>query len=410
MSKYKILFQISGSIAAYKSAYLISKLVQNNFEVQTVITQSALQFIGKATLEGLTGKPVLLDTFEESNMMSHIELMKWADLIILAPASANTINKMANGIADNLVTSLFLAHKWDKPYLIAPAMNTAMFKHPATQKSLQTLIDWGVIVLPTDAGYLACGDYGEGKLLDPDKIYDFILKTINKSLDDKSYKGNVLITAGATREFIDGVRFISNISTGKTASAIADYFIQQNYNVTFLHGINSLLPSNNCIKIEFGNFESLLKQITDLLTTEHFDFIIHLAAVSDYTIDTISTAQNRRVDLQKEKLPSDLPNLSIQLRPTPKIVDRIKSLSKNKNITLVAFKFSAERESDNAIKQVKDLIHHSGADYIVLNNLNDRTKNTQVNFKVYNKEKLIDRVETADELAKLLDKLLNQPK
>lgn len=153
MSKYKILFQISGSIAAYKSAYLISKLVQNNFEVQTVVTQSALQFIGKATLEGLTGKPVLMDTFEESNMMSHIELMKWADLIILAPASANTINKMANGIADNLVTSLFLAHKWDKPYLIAPAMNSAMFKHPATQKSLQTLIDWGIIVLPTDAGY-----------------------------------------------------------------------------------------------------------------------------------------------------------------------------------------------------------------------------------------------------------------
>lgn len=407
MSKYKILFQISGSVAAYKSAYLISKLVQNNFEVQTVVTQSALQFIGKATLEGLTGKPVLLDTFEENHMMSHIDLMKWADLIILAPASANTINKMASGIADNLVTSLFLAHKWNKPYLIAPAMNTAMFKHPATQKSLKTLADWGIIVLPSDAGYLACGDYGEGKLLDPDKIYDFILKSLNNHLYNKSYKGNVLITAGATREFIDEVRFISNISTGKTASAIADYFIQQNYNVTFLHGINSSLPLNNCTKIEFGNFESLLKQITDLLTTQHFDIIIHLAAVSDYTIDTITTTQEKSFELSNKKLPSDLPNLNIQLKPTPKIVDQLKSLSKNKDVTLVAFKFSAEKELDNSIKQVNNLINHSGADFIVLNNLNDRTKNTQINFKVFNKERFIDGVETADELAKLLDKLIN---
>ena len=114
MLKSKILFKITGSIAAYKSAYLISKLVQNGFDMQTIVTSSALQFIGKATLEGLTGKPVLDDQYEDGKMMSHINLMKWADLIILWPASANTINKMANGIADNLVTSLFLAHSWDK--------------------------------------------------------------------------------------------------------------------------------------------------------------------------------------------------------------------------------------------------------------------------------------------------------
>lgn len=124
-------------MAAYKSAYLVSKLVQNGFEVQVVMTEASLKFIGKATLEGLTGKPVLIDHFEDGKMMNHISLVKWADLTILCPASANTINKMANGIADNLVTSLFLANTWDKPYLVVPAMNTLMFNHPATQESLE---------------------------------------------------------------------------------------------------------------------------------------------------------------------------------------------------------------------------------------------------------------------------------
>src|SRR3989339_19375 len=126
MSNYKILIKLTGSIAAYKTAYLISKLVQSGHEVQTVATEAALRFVGKATLEGLSGRPVYTDTFAERKMMGHINLAKWADITLLAPASANTINKMANGIADNLVTSLFLAHDWSKPYLVVPAMNTAM--------------------------------------------------------------------------------------------------------------------------------------------------------------------------------------------------------------------------------------------------------------------------------------------
>src|SRR4030043_2048298 len=132
MSKYKILLKITGSIAAYKSAYLISKLVQNNCEVKVAAIDSALKFIGKATLEGLTSYPVYTDSFEEGQMMSHINLVKWADLTLIAPATANTINKIAAGISDNLVSSLFLAHARKKPYLIAPAMNTAMYEHPAT--------------------------------------------------------------------------------------------------------------------------------------------------------------------------------------------------------------------------------------------------------------------------------------
>ena len=165
MSRSKILYQISGSIAAYKSAGIISKLVQSGYDVQTVATPSALNFLGEATLEGLTGKPVLSDMFAPGQLMDHINLVKWADVVVLAPATANTLNRLAQGLADDLIGALFLAHDWKKPYLIAPAMNTNMYQHPATQNSIKTLQAWGVNMLATSEGYLACGDEGQGKML-----------------------------------------------------------------------------------------------------------------------------------------------------------------------------------------------------------------------------------------------------
>lgn len=408
MLKSKILFKISASIAAYKSAYLISKLMQNGFEVQTVMTNSALQFIGKATLEGLTGKPVLIDHFEDGKMMNHINLMKWADLIIFCPASANTINKMANGIADNLVTSLFLAHSWDKPYLIAPAMNTAMYKHPATQESLTRLKKWGVDILPTDSGYLACGDIGEGKLFDPDKIYDHIIKIL--SIKENEFpKGNILITSGATREYIDGVRFITNLSTGKTASSIANILLENNYKVTYLHGVNSIIPKGKSINVEYRDFENLNNNIEALLKQNHFDCIIHAAAVSDYTIDKINSNNSTLNKSINSKINSGIDNLTINLKPTPKIVDKLKSLSVNKNVILFAFKFSASDNFEESKNQVKKLFDHSSADYIILNNLQDRDKkDSQINFMVFNKNELVTNVADATQLAKTIEQLIKK--
>jgi len=167
----KILLKITGSIAAYKTGTLISKLIQEGCEVQTVATKSALGFIGPGTLEGLTGNPVLSDVFETGRMMDHIRLTKWADITVLAPASANTLNQMAAGIGDSSVTALFLAHDWAKPYVIAPAMNTKMLNHPATKRSLKTLQKWGAHILPTASGYLACGDEGKGKMIEPNIIF-----------------------------------------------------------------------------------------------------------------------------------------------------------------------------------------------------------------------------------------------
>lgn len=180
MSKSKILFQLSGSIACYKSCFAISRLVQEGFEIQTVCTESALKFVGAATFEGLTGRPVFSDVFEYGRMMDHIQLAKWADLSILCPATANQITQLASGQASDCIGTLFLAYDLKtKPYFVAPAMNQQMFQHPAVQNALATLEGWKVRILPTEHGHLACGDYGEGRLLEPIKIVEEIKQALS---------------------------------------------------------------------------------------------------------------------------------------------------------------------------------------------------------------------------------------
>jgi phosphopantothenoylcysteine synthetase/decarboxylase len=178
MSKSKILFQLSGSIAAYKACFVISRLIQDGHEVQTVASKGALEFIGKATLEGLTSKPVFSDLYEPNRMMDHIHLSKWADLAIVCPASANTIGRLAAGLSDDPIGALFLSYDLEKPYLVVPAMNQQMFRHPAVQASLGKLESYGVKVLPTDEGHQACGDQGPGRLMEPEKILEAIRKCL----------------------------------------------------------------------------------------------------------------------------------------------------------------------------------------------------------------------------------------
>jgi phosphopantothenoylcysteine synthetase/decarboxylase len=172
----KILFQLSGSISAFKACAVISTLVKAGHEVQIAVSDSALKFIGEATLEGLTGRAVLKGTFEPGQMMGHIHHVRWADFLVLCPASANTLNQLANGTGDSLLSTLFLAHDFKKPYLVFPAMNTTMYAHPATQASMEKLKSWGVTVFDTGRGNLACGEYGEGRLLEPEQIYKHVEK------------------------------------------------------------------------------------------------------------------------------------------------------------------------------------------------------------------------------------------
>jgi phosphopantothenoylcysteine synthetase/decarboxylase len=174
----KVLFLLTGSIACYKACNVISKLVQAGGVVKTVCTPNALKFIGKSTLEGLTHHAVYMDTFEDRSALEHIELTKWMDLAIICPATANIMNKMAAGVADDFVSTLFLAWDQKKPYLVAPAMNRNMWAHPATRRSVKTLGEWGVKVLGTGKGYQACGDIGEGRLLEPGDIHKEIIKSL----------------------------------------------------------------------------------------------------------------------------------------------------------------------------------------------------------------------------------------
>lgn len=177
MKNKNIIFSLSGSIACYKACFVISGLIQKGCSVQCVCTKNSLEFIGKATLEGLTKRPVLCDMFEKEVYTKHIELSEWADISVLCPATANIINKLASGIADDYVTTNFLSWKIkEKPYIIFPAMNENMYEHPITQKSIKKLKEIGVIILETEKGYLACGAKGKGRLLEPQKIINTIEK------------------------------------------------------------------------------------------------------------------------------------------------------------------------------------------------------------------------------------------
>lgn len=175
----KILFQLSGSIACYKSCHVISQLVKEGHQVQTVATKDALRFVGTATLEGLTGKPVFSDIYQEGQQMDHIHLNRWSDLTVICPATANTINQMAAGIATNAIGTLFLAHDFKTPTVVVPAMNQAMWAHPTTQKSIGSLQEWGLQVMSPESGHQACGEQGPGRLPEPETI----LTKIHELLD-----------------------------------------------------------------------------------------------------------------------------------------------------------------------------------------------------------------------------------
>ncbi|HLD98782.1 MAG TPA: flavoprotein [Bdellovibrionota bacterium] len=179
MVKRRVLFKMSGSIACYKACQIVSRLMQTGHEVQVACTRGALQFIGEATLEGLTGRPVFSDTYERARMMDHIELGRWAEVAILCPATAHTLNRFAAGLGDDAVGSLFLAYDLaKKPYLIAPAMNQGMLQHPATREALGKLAAWGVRVISSEEGWQACGDIGPGRLAAPDFIYREIIEAL----------------------------------------------------------------------------------------------------------------------------------------------------------------------------------------------------------------------------------------
>lgn len=360
-----ILFLMSGSIACAKASGLISIWAKQGHSIKVACTASVSNFIGKATLEGLSGSPVYFTVFEEQNMMEHIHLSRWADKIVLAPATANIINKIAHGIADDLVTSIWVAaYSLGKPMFLVPAMNSMMWDYPATQASVSQLKHWGVHIISPASGELACGETGPGRMPEIEDIDRHIFASNAK--DARS----ILITAGGMREYIDGVRYIGNYSSGRTGAEIANYFSTQGFDVTWLGAKSALQPARVKNRVLYETFEDLSSQLSSQLKQNHFDIVIHAAAVSDFSVESLSCGKLKQSASRENKIPSS-ETLQIQLKRNPKLVNEIKNWSVNPDIRVVAFKLTNTNVYEDRLKAVDKLMSQSAVDYVVHNDMSD---------------------------------------
>lgn len=366
MSKSKFLIGLTGSIACYKTCHVISQLRQLGHEVQVIVTPSALEFVGPATLEGLSGRAVLSDTFTPGHMMDHIALARWADAFLIAPLTAHHANMLALGLAGDLLSSLYLAYEIDKPLYLAPAMNTVMYSHPTVQNSIEALRSRGAQILTPGSGPLACGEDGPGRMMEPDHI---LQKIFNAKKNDRA---KVLITFGGTRETIDGVRTLTNTSTGETGARLATALVESGFDVTLLSSLYAKKVPNSLVQDQhaFVSHADLDDKIKHLLSSQHFDAVIHAAAVSDFYVDQIigdsfqiSPSADVKLDSQK--------SLTMQLKTTKKIVNHLKNYSRNPNLTVIAFKLTHTRDKTEQYNAVKKLLSSGGIDHVVHNDLHE---------------------------------------
>ncbi len=345
-----VVLAVTGSIAAYKIAYLASMLKKLNADVTVLMTRNAVNFIHPITFETLTGNKCLIDTFDRNFEYSveHVSLAKRTDVVLVAPATANVIGKLVNGIADDMLTTTVMACECKK--IIAPAMNTHMYHNPVVQDNIKKLRHYGMEVIAPDTGYLACGDVGEGKMPSEQVLLEYILREIRFEKDLEGKK--VMVTAGPTREKIDPVRFISNHSTGKMGYALAKHCAQRGAEVTLITGKTQLEPPLfvRVIEVESAGemFEAVKKRY------EEQDIIIKAAAVADY----------RPLSVSEEKVKKTEGEMSIALERTE---DILKFLGENRRKGQFLCGFSMETE--NMLENSRAKLEKKHVDMIVANNL-----------------------------------------
>ena len=347
-----IIIGVSGGIAAYKTAYLVSALSKTEADVNVIMTENACEFISPLVFETLTGNKCYVDTFDRNFKfdVEHISLAKKAGIFMIAPATANVIAKIANGIADDMLTTTFLASKCKK--IVSPAMNTAMFENQITQDNIAKLKKYGIGVVEPQNGLLACGDTGAGKMPEPDFLFDVIEREIAREKD--MLGKNVLVTAGATMESLDPVRFLTNHSSGKMGFAIAKEAMLRGAEVTVVKA-NTTAEIPNFVKIvEVSSAKDMFDAVTAL--SDQQDIIVKAAAVADYTPESY-------VDSKIKKKDGDL---SIPLKRT---MDILKYLGENKKEGQFLCGFSMETE--NMLENSKAKLSKKNADMIVANNLRD---------------------------------------
>jgi len=363
-----IIVGITGGIAAYKAAILVRLLVKDGAEVRVIMTPLAKEFITPLTMATLSKNPILVDFFnpENGDWNSHVDLGLWADLFVIAPATANTIGKMANGIADNLLLTTYLSARC--PVMLAPAMDLDMFAHPALQSNLGILRSFGNIIVEPASGELASGLEGKGRMEEPENIFKAIqqyIETNSKfSLDLDGKK--ILVTAGPTYEPIDPVRFIGNYSSGKMGYAIAEELCVRGAEVTLVSGPVSIKSSSENIKlIKVETAAQMYDACVESFKT--VDAAILSAAVADFT-----PSQPSDTKIKREKQ-----NLQLNLQPTQDIAATLGAMKKARQV-LVGFALETSDELNNAKKKLKS----KNLDFIVLNSLNDPGAGFQVDTNI----------------------------
>lgn len=372
----KIILGITGSIAAYKACYIIRGLVKRGAEVQVVITPAGKEFITPITLSALTSKPVISEFFaqRDGTWNSHVDLGLWADAMLIAPATASTIAKMANGVADNMLITTYLSAK--APVFVAPAMDLDMYAHPATQKNLEILSSYGNHIIEPATGELASHLVGKGRMEEPEQIIQ-VLDEYFAATDELCGK-KIMITAGPTYEKIDPVRFIGNYSSGKMGFALAEECARRGADVTLITGPVELETQHS--RITRINVESAGEMYEAAVNAfDEADAGILCAAVADYTPETVS---DNKIKREKEEI------LTLHLRATRDIAASLGAMKRD-NQRLVGFALETTNEQQNA----QDKLKRKNLDFIVLNSLNDKGAGFRHDT---NKISIIDRESRTD--------------
>ena len=388
-----ILIGITGGIAAYKAASLVRLFIKAGANVKVVMTSAATEFITPLTLSVLSRNPVLIEFSSKGEWNNHVELGRWADLMLIAPVTANTLSKMANGICDNLLLATYLSAKC--PVYFAPAMDLDMYKHPATINNLKKLKSYGNRIIPPGEGELASGLVGEGRMAEPETIFR-IIDTCFSAKGGSSNPGqgllsgkNILVTAGPTHEAIDPVRFIGNHSSGKMGFAIARELAGKGAKVKLICGpVNLTSDHPNISRIDVTSAEDMYIACMELFP--EIDIAVMCAAVADYTPEKI----------EKRKIKKSSKRKSVQLKLTKDILAELGKIKSKKQL-LVGFALETDNELANAKKKLK----RKNLDFIVLNSMNDNGAgfNSDTNkIAIINSNNKIKRFElkSKDEVAK----------
>ncbi|MBC7776505.1 MAG: bifunctional phosphopantothenoylcysteine decarboxylase/phosphopantothenate--cysteine ligase CoaBC [Phycisphaerae bacterium] len=363
----KIILGISGSIAAYKAAFLTRLFVKQGDEVQVLMTESAKAFVAPLTLSTLSKRPVLTEVVSESGWNNHVELGLWADALLIAPATANTLAKLANGLCDNILSAVYLSARC--PVFVAPAMDLDMWHHPATQANIQRLQEHGVQIIPVGHGELASGLVGDGRMAEPEEILAFVMarlsqtsaktKVVAENLTIPKTSGlsnlRALVTAGPTFEPLDPVRFLGNHSTGKMGIALAEAMAREGAEVSLVLGPTDLRPVNPAIKVISVMSAKEMHEACEAVFSG-MDIIILAAAVADY----------RPKEFSETKIKKKEGDLSLELVKTVDIAATLGKVKKNHQV-FAGFALETNDETSNALQKLEK----KNFDFIVLNSMRD---------------------------------------